>query len=399
LISNKPSFFTLALLASLAAVGAVIFAPALPSIAKGFTVSPDYAKWTMIIYMFGYALGQLPYGPLSSSLGRKKALYFGLFLQIFGALICGISLSVGEFILLLIGRLFLAVGGASGLVLAFAIIGDCYEGNQARKRISYLTLIFAIAPGVSIALGGLITKHLSWPYCFYFLAMYGLGLLILTFFLPETLKKEEQHPLKFGLIMGHYSTKIKHGKLVFSACAMGVVTSFNYVFATEAPFLAIDVLHISPSIYGLLNLIPPIGLLTGCVVSAQVPHLVTPLRMILFGVIGLFIGSLLSFFLFMSGLFNVWSLFLPTLIIFAAIGAVNSNAPAFAFAKGLNRAYASATLQSINLTLVAVAILCSGYLPSSILSLPFAFLGLSLIAAIVFVALSFAVQKSSDHAQ
>ncbi|MCB1117518.1 MAG: MFS transporter [Chlamydiia bacterium] len=395
-MKKQPSLVTLMLLASLAAVGAVIFAPALPAIASNFNVSKDIAQWTMTIYLLGYALGQLPYGPLSSSAGRKKGLYLGLSLQIAGALFCAVSLAVGQISMLIIGRLILSIGGASGLVLSFAMIGDCYEGQSARKRISYLTLVFAIAPGLSIALGGFIIKHLTWPFCFYFLALYGLVLLVLTHRLPETLKKSERIPLRFSTILHHYTNKIKHSRLVLASLLMGIATSFNYVFATEAPFLAIDKLNLSTSTYGLLNLIPAAGLLVGCLASAKLAHVVSSLKMIFFGVIGLIGISAIILVLFLSGDFGVWTLFLPTFFIFAFYGLVNANAPAYAFTQGLNRAYASATLQSINLSLVTVAILLLAYLPLKVLSLPLAFFGLAILAIICFGGLSIAVRKTPE---
>jgi MFS family permease len=74
----KPQFLTLLLLVSFGSVGAVLFTPALPAIQQFFQVTVGQAQLTMTSYLLGYALGQLPYGPLANGIGRKKTLYIGI---------------------------------------------------------------------------------------------------------------------------------------------------------------------------------------------------------------------------------------------------------------------------------------------------------------------------------
>lgn len=71
---DKPQFMILLFLVSFASVGAVLFTPALPSITSFFQVSVGQAQLTITSYLIGYALGQLPYGPLANRFGRKKTL-------------------------------------------------------------------------------------------------------------------------------------------------------------------------------------------------------------------------------------------------------------------------------------------------------------------------------------
>ena len=391
--TKTPSFVLLLCLASLAAVGAVIISPALPSIASDLNTSKSIAQWTMIVYIFGYALGQLPFGPISSHMGRKKGLYIGLAMQIFGALICAFSSYFQSINLLIFGRIILALGGASGLVLSFAIIGDIAEGVQARRLAAYLTLIFGITPGLSIALGGFITKYLHWSFCFYFLALYGIVLLRLAIRMPETLSKKDYIPLKMQIIAHHYAIKLKHAPLVIAGILMGIATSFNYVFATEAPFLVMNELNYSAAVFGVLNLIPASGLLLGSVLSGRLAHRVRAITILFCGSLGLLIVSFVMSLLFARGAFNLWTIFLPVFFIFLSFGAINANAPAYAFSKGLNRAYASATLQSINLLIAASAVLVLSYLPLKDIMMPLLFLALAVLAIIFYMFLKASVKK------
>jgi MFS family permease len=58
---KKPSLLTLLLLISYPSVGAVLFTPALSTLAEFFHVSPGIAQLTVTLFLIGYALGQIPY--------------------------------------------------------------------------------------------------------------------------------------------------------------------------------------------------------------------------------------------------------------------------------------------------------------------------------------------------
>lgn len=49
-------------------------------------------------------------------------------------------------------------------------------------------LAFAIAPGLSVALGGILNSHYGWESCFYAGTVYGAILLAMVRQLPETQK-------------------------------------------------------------------------------------------------------------------------------------------------------------------------------------------------------------------
>ena len=66
------NFVTLFFLVSLGAVGAVLYTPALPEIAKDFHISTGLAQLTITLYLIAYPFGQLPYGPLGNAIGRRK---------------------------------------------------------------------------------------------------------------------------------------------------------------------------------------------------------------------------------------------------------------------------------------------------------------------------------------
>ncbi|HBQ78394.1 MAG TPA: Bcr/CflA family multidrug efflux transporter, partial [Erwinia persicina] len=64
----------LGLLAMLMPLSIDMYLPALPQIAREFSVSAGSVQMTLNAYILGFALGQLIYGPLADSFGRKPVI-------------------------------------------------------------------------------------------------------------------------------------------------------------------------------------------------------------------------------------------------------------------------------------------------------------------------------------
>lgn len=273
---KKPSFLLLFLLISFGSVSAVLFTPALPQISVYFDISNSAAQLTITLFLVGYAVGQLLYGPLANGLGRKKALYIGIGLEIISSLICVLSASLHTFWLLVLARLMMALGASVGLKMSFTLVADCYTPEETTRVISNLMIAFAITPGLGVALGGFLTQHFGWQSCFYFLAFYGVFLFYLTYRMPETATVIDHNALKLSNIFYKYTRKLKNKQLLLGGSLMGCATAFVYLFAALAPFIAMQRMHLNPSEYGLWNLLPPIGIITGSTISARLSNVFVP---------------------------------------------------------------------------------------------------------------------------
>ena len=121
---KEPHIVTLIIMSSFASMGAVIFAPALPEIAQYFNISQGHSQLIITLFLLGYAVGQLVYGPLANRFGRKTAFYIGIFVATIGSLISIISEPLHSFKFLIFGRMLEAFGSSAGLVISFTIISD-----------------------------------------------------------------------------------------------------------------------------------------------------------------------------------------------------------------------------------------------------------------------------------
>ncbi len=101
---------TLAMLTSLGPLSTDFYLPSLPDIARVFGTTTAGAQATLSAWLFGFAAGQVVYGPLSDRLGRKPVLLFGLGLFFLATLACTLAPTIEA----LVGARFVQALGASG---------------------------------------------------------------------------------------------------------------------------------------------------------------------------------------------------------------------------------------------------------------------------------------------
>jgi MFS transporter, DHA1 family, multidrug resistance protein len=65
----------------------VLFTPAPPQIVQDLQISRAQAEFTITVFLIGYAIGHLPYGPISNRFEKKMALYMGITLARIGAIL------------------------------------------------------------------------------------------------------------------------------------------------------------------------------------------------------------------------------------------------------------------------------------------------------------------------
>ncbi len=353
----KLPYITLLLLISFASVNAVLFTPALPDIASFFKISDSTTQQTVTWFLIGYTLGQLIYGPIANRFGRKPALYVGIILQIISSLLCVFAGIIHFFSLLVLARFLLAIGSGVGLKMTFTLVTECYDSQKASQKISYLMLAFAITPGLSVALGGILNTHFGWMSCFYAGAIYGFLLLILVTRLPKIEKALDYQALRLTHLLSAYSEQFRNKSLISGGLLMGASTSFIYVFATIAPFIAIVSYHMTSFEYGLANLLPPIGILAGSLVCAKLTRWFSSKTLIKRGIQIASLGIILMVIALFLKLVPIFFLFLTVIIIYFGLCFVLANASSLALHSVEDKAHGSAVMNFINMGTATIATL------------------------------------------
>ena len=98
--------------------------PALPEIGRDLGTShPNDVQLVVLIMLLGFGLGQILYGPVSDSIGRKPPIYAGLVIYALGVLVCIFSETL---FIMLCGRFLQGIGIASPRIVMNAVIRDRY---------------------------------------------------------------------------------------------------------------------------------------------------------------------------------------------------------------------------------------------------------------------------------
>ncbi|HAT8718401.1 TPA: MFS transporter [Legionella pneumophila] len=389
---TKLSFMTLLLLISFASVNAVLFTPALPSITAFFKITEHAAQQTITSFLVGYALGQLVYGPTANRYGRKKTLYIGIGLQIISSLLCVLAGMISMYPLLVLGRFLLALGSGVGLKMTFTLVNECYEPQLAAQKTSYLMLAFAIAPGLSVALGGILNSHYGWESCFYAGTVYGAILLAMVRQLPETQKSLQLEAFQMKHLLQGYVSQFKNKPLISGGALMGGASCFVYIFAATAPFIAINLLGMSTTEYGAANILPSLGLTLGSIWSAQFAKKYSQRAGIQLGIL---ISGFAALAMMMAALTHhsaLIKLFFPMIFIYLGLSFIFANASTFAMSHTSDKAHGSAVMNFINMGLVTVVILGLSLLPMSQYLLP----AIYIILCILMMWLFFSFIKSNE---
>jgi DHA1 family bicyclomycin/chloramphenicol resistance-like MFS transporter len=188
----------MAALMSIVALSIDAVLPALPMIGDYLSVNnpSDNPKLITTIFL-GLGIGQLIFGPLSDSFGRKPMVYFGFVLFVIASIIC---ITTKSFEMMLFGRILQGIGLASPRTMCIAMVRDSYEGDYMAKILSIVVMVFILVPIIAPTLGQFLMNHYHWKSIFIFTLVYGLAVM-LWFWLrqPETLKAKHRIPYRLAI--------------------------------------------------------------------------------------------------------------------------------------------------------------------------------------------------------
>ncbi len=209
-----------------------IFVPALPEAARALGASLGEMQLTMSVYIFGLAVGQLAYGPLSDRFGRRPVLVAGLSLYT----LAGLAACVLDNVHLIVMRLFQALGGGAGMVIGRAIVRDTALPQEAARRLATMNLMVALGPGAAPLIGGALATAFGWRSIFYALAALGfVNVLFALLLLPESHAPKRDD--KTGGLARNYGRLLTSPAFLGFALGGGCATTSMYAFISVSPFI------------------------------------------------------------------------------------------------------------------------------------------------------------------
>lgn len=223
-------FVTLmAVMISITALSIDMMLPALPQIGRDLSVGhANDAQLVVSVLLLGMGIGQLLFGPLSDSFGRKPVIVTGFVIFIIG---CLFSIFSTRFELMVFGRLIQGIGTGGPRTAIIALVRDQYGGRSMARIMSLVMAVFIIVPVIAPALGQAVSMTLGWRAIFGALMIQGfIALSWFSIRQPETLSRGDRIPFSAGRIqkgvVGVFKNRLSMGCTFASGFISGVLISY-----------------------------------------------------------------------------------------------------------------------------------------------------------------------------
>jgi DHA1 family bicyclomycin/chloramphenicol resistance-like MFS transporter len=221
------------------ALGVDLMLPALADIARDLSISEaNQRQWIITVYMLGFGVGQLVYGPLADRFGRKSILVVTLAGFVAASIFAASS---GTFNALLGARLLQGLMSASTRVLAVAVVRDGASGRQMARTMSIAQMIFFIVPILAPTLGQGLLALGPWRFIFYALGAFAAVVLAWTLIrLPETLPVARRVPLSLKRLSESYRFTLTNRYSVGYAAAASLTFGGIIAFVSLSQQIFVD---------------------------------------------------------------------------------------------------------------------------------------------------------------
>lgn len=230
--------------------------PAFPQIGAQMGADKLAMQQVISVYLLAYALMSLLHGALSDALGRKRVIVAGLAVFILASIGCALSRDMGT---LLFFRALQGLSAGVGYIIGRAVIRDLYDGDDAQRLMSQVSMIFSIAPAIAPIIGGWLLGWSNWMGIFWFLVAFSTALLAITcLWLPETHPVHARLSLKPSRLLRDYVAIGSNARFLRLALAGSMGFGGLFLYIASAPAFVMDLLGLNEQQFAWL-FIPTIG--------------------------------------------------------------------------------------------------------------------------------------------
>jgi DHA1 family bicyclomycin/chloramphenicol resistance-like MFS transporter len=239
----------LTVLVGLGPLSTDLYLPSLPTLVRAFGTDIATVQLTLSVFLVGFAVSQLAYGPLSDRFGRRPVLLGGIALFCAASLGCMLAQSVEQ---LVAARFLQAVGACCGPVIGRAVVRDVWGREHAARVLAYMTMAMAVAPAAGPVLGGYLTTEFGWRANFALLSAFAvLMLAAAALFLGETNAHRDPLATRPGRLAANYAGLLRHRRFLGYALCAAFSYSGIFSFISGSSHVLIDGMGLTPTLYGM----------------------------------------------------------------------------------------------------------------------------------------------------
>lgn len=319
---TPPALFTLVAMAGMGALSMNIFLPSMPGMAKDFDVDYSLMQLAVSAYLLVMGALQLVIGPLSDRLGRRPVLLGGIAIFALATLGCLMAETIETFM----AFRMLQTASSAGLVLSRAMVRDMTTQETAAQMMGYLAMCMAVVPMVGPLIGGWLQEIYGWHANFTVLLVSSLAVLALCW--ADAGETNLNRTASFGEQFRAYPELVRSHRFWGYALACACASGAFFAFLGGAPYVATEVLGLSPSRLGLYFMFMAGGYMAGNFLTTQLGARLGVDRMIVIGALLNTAAMTVSALLFLGGALHPLALFLPTAFVGIGCGMAMPNAMA-----------------------------------------------------------------------
>ena len=258
------------LLTAIVGIGALsidMLLPSLPTMVRHFRSDPATVQLTVTLFLIGFAVAQLVFGPVSDRFGRRRALLGGLCLYGLGAVGCAIAPSAP---VLVAARVVQGLGAGSGPAVGRAIVRDVYAPEHGARVLALMAMAQALTPILAPILGGYLQIWTGWRSVFVVQAAFAvLFVAAAVSMLHETVAAHDPHALRPRTLFRNARALLADPGYVGFTLVVALVFSGQFAFISGSSFVLIGLLKLSPAVYGYCFGVVAFGLMTGSFLTAR----------------------------------------------------------------------------------------------------------------------------------
>lgn len=300
-LTERQIVLALASLSAITPLAIDMYLPSFPAIATDLHTSIPNVEFSLSLYFFGMAMGQLLGGPISDAYGRRPLVMIGLIVFGMSSLLLSITNQIEIFWIL---RTLQSFGGGVATVNVSATVRDMFNGKESARIFSLIAMVMLMAPLLAPTLGALILRFFEWEMIFLILGFYTLFALIFYLFRFPAIK---QIRTKITPIQ-NYKTVLSHKLAMVFIVSQILCTSGMYTFITSSSFVYMEHFHVSASRFSLFFGINVLMMMICGRLNVWVVKRKDPLQLLRFGVIIQAIVGIMLFVLHDAGLFVIFPL-------------------------------------------------------------------------------------------
>jgi DHA1 family bicyclomycin/chloramphenicol resistance-like MFS transporter len=258
-----------ALLAMIGPFSIDTYLPSFPDIETEFAISRAVLSQSLAVYLLAFSVSTLFWGPLADRFGRRLVILAGMLLYTLGSIGCALADSIETFMLL---RVLQGLAASGGFIAGRAMIRDAHDAEAAHRAMSQVMLLFALAPAIAPVLGGWLHDQFGWRSVFWFLSSMGAALILMGFFITETLHEDQRRSILPASVMRVYTAALLNSRFLLLILCLALSFGGLFLYIAGAPTVIYGFLGLGSDEFGWLFIPMVAGMVLGASISGRLAH-------------------------------------------------------------------------------------------------------------------------------